>query len=139
MPTFDCLLLCDHVRSEGGVFHAIAAGIDHIRASSVPFVQNFGVIARIGLVEDEWDEPQRVDLIFKAPSGEKVLHVQAQAQLENPHPVAPGLPVYATLTPNVPVPIQSEGVHTLELHVGERRMKTLSFLVYVPSEAPLEA
>jgi len=49
VPELDYAVLCDYVRTEGGIAHVIAAGIDTIWAGEIPTGQNIGLHCAIRL------------------------------------------------------------------------------------------
>lgn len=135
VPTLDFMVLCDYVRSDGGIIHMIAAGIDRFRPPLLPYVHNVGVAVRIGLTPEECAEPHQVDLMVKAPSGEQVIHIRGEVQVDDPQRLTPDSPVFVALTPNFALPLQSYGLHVLELHIDEHHEKSVRFLVETPPEA----
>ncbi|MFI7332301.1 DUF6941 family protein [Micromonospora aurantiaca (nom. illeg.)] len=135
MPTLDFMVLCDYVRSDAGIIHMIAAGIDRFRPPSVPYVHNVGVAVRIGLTREECAEPHQVDVMVKAPDAEKLIHIRGELRVEDPEGLTPDSPVFVALTPNFALPLQTYGLHTLELYIDNHHEKTVRFMVETPSEA----
>jgi hypothetical protein len=58
-------------RAEGGVAHAIAAGIDTIHRPEVPSVANLALLARIIFADDETGETHQVEVWLHDPEGER--------------------------------------------------------------------
>lgn len=129
MPELDFIALCDYARTDNGVIHMIAGGIDRLNPPQLPFVHNLGIAARFALEREECGRLHEVNIVIKAPNGETVVALEGQLNVEYPANQVEGWPAYFSLTPNFPVPLQTAGLHSVEVSINKQHVKTLRILV----------
>lgn len=140
MPEVDFMALCDYVRGDAGLLHAMGLGIDRVRAQSIPTIVNVGIAARLTLTRNECDRDHDVQLIFQDQDGGGRLELRAsQFQVAYPPNVPAGWPAYASLSFRLGLPLQRYGVHSFELLINGHSKKSISIMVERPPEAPNDA
>jgi hypothetical protein len=135
VPELDYALLCDYVRTEGGVAHAIAAGLDTIIAPSVPTGQNVGLLLRLTFTRNECGRPHRLEVIFQDIDGERLAGIQAVITPEWAEGLPVGWPTGLLWGVNVGLPLPRYGVYALELLLNDANVDTLNLRV-VPLDEP---
>jgi hypothetical protein len=135
MPHLDYAFLCDFVRSEGGVAHALGAGIDTLYASETPTGHNIGFLARITFTQGECGRPHRVELFFRTTDGEEIAKIEAVLTPEWVPDLPAGWPVGSFLALNFGVPIPAYGLYAFEVMIDDSSAKSMGFRVL---QAPVE-
>ncbi|HEX5496109.1 MAG TPA: hypothetical protein VFX70_16190 [Mycobacteriales bacterium] len=132
MPEVDFMVVCDYVRADAGGMHMIAAGVDRIQPSSVPYVQNLGVATRLALTRAECDVPHHIRLIFQDQDGKRILDVTATIAPKYPDDLPVGWRVKAGVALNVGVPLPDYGLYAFELLVDGQSRKSIEMVVAPP-------
>lgn len=132
MPEVDFMVVCDYVRTEGGLLHMIAAGVDRIRPQRLPMVQQFGVGVRLSLTRVECDVPHEVQLVFQDEDGQRIMQMDAEVRVSFPERSLPGGKVRTALALNVGVPLQQSGGYSFELLVDRQMKKSVDMIVDPP-------
>lgn len=132
MPALDYAFICDHVRVEGGVAHALAVGIDAIYASEVPAGQNLGLLMRITFTQGECGRPHRIEVFFRDTDGADLAKIEGEAlpQWQDDLPV--GWPVGSLIGLNFGVPLPSYGTYAFEILINDSHAKSLDLRVAEP-------
>lgn len=132
MPELDYALLCEYVRTEAGIAHVIAAGIDTITAELVPTGRNVGLLANFRFTRNECDRPHRIEVIFQGEDGQHLARVEG---IVTPTWNAT-LPVAwrqgAILGLNLGLPLPDYGEYALEIMANDSHMKTIQLRVVPP-------
>jgi hypothetical protein len=129
VPTLDYALLCDYVRAERGIAHAIAAGIDTVYAQEVPTGRNVGLLARVTFTQVECGRPHRIEIIFQNIDGERLVQVQSVVEPERDPNLPVGSPVGAMIGLNIGLPLPSFGLYAFELLINDNHVKTINLRV----------
>jgi hypothetical protein len=82
MLQLDYALLCDYVRTEGGVAHVIAAGVDTIYRPEVPTVANLGLLARFTFSDEDLGEEHQLELQLADQDGQQVARITGTPPLQ---------------------------------------------------------
>lgn len=135
MPDVDFMVVCEHVRQEGGVLHMLAAGLDQIGIPAVPSGCNLGVGLRLTLTRAECGREHEVELIFQNEDGLRLSMVSGRFSADYPDGLPPGWPAYAGLALNLGVPVPEYGVYSLELLVDGQSKKSISLRFPPPQPA----
>lgn len=134
MPEIDYMVVCDYVRGDAGVLHMVAAGIDRIRAESLPTGRNVGVGMRLALTRDECEHPHEIELAFHDATGAKLLSFRGEFRVTFPDD-APGDVAFAAFPVNLGLPLPAYGAYVLELLIDGVSGKRVSILVERPPKA----
>jgi hypothetical protein len=129
MPEVDFMILCDYVRSDGGVLHMIAGGVDQISAGDVPAAHNVGIGLRMSLTRAECDRPHDIELRWQDREGEPLLQIRAAFNAEYPIGLPTGWLAFGVLPLNVALPLPAYGVYSLELLIDGVSKKSIPVLV----------
>jgi hypothetical protein len=132
VPEVDFMVLCEHVRADGGVLHMLGAGLDKIGIPVVPSGCNMGIALRLKLTRNECDRPHQAEIIFQNEDGAASARLAATVQIGYPDDVPKGWPAYAVLPINMGVPIPAHGIYSVELLVDGESKKSISFIVEKP-------
>lgn len=125
MPGLDYAFVCDYVRAEHGLAHAIAAGIDTFFHPQVPAGSNFGLLLRATFSRNECGRNHTLEVIFQDADGERLAQIQAGVRPEWPPEHPAGWPVGALLGINMGVPIPRFGFYSLEILVNGNSVKSI--------------
>lgn len=130
MPKLDFMILADYARTDGGVMHIMAAGVDTINAPSVPFGKQLAVAVRF--VVDHEDVPGKVHqlgLIFA--DDDKVLATVGGHLAIPDRP--DGLPIHwkvgLALALPIGLPFPSFGDYSLTLTLDEKELHSVDLRV----------
>jgi hypothetical protein len=129
MPELDFALLSDYVRAEAGIAHVIAAGIDTVRAPTVPTGQNLGLVFRILFSRTECGRPHRLEVIFQDEDGSRLAAISSAIT-----------PVWVEGQPahwktgviggfNIGVPLPRYGLYSFEFMMNDNLLKSLPLRV----------
>jgi hypothetical protein len=129
MPELDYAVLCDYVRTEGGIAHVIAAGIDTVYTPDVPAGQNVGLLMRVAFTRNECGRPHRVELIFQDADGERLAQVMGVITPEWQPDLPPSWRVGALLGLNIGVPLPRFGLYAFEVLINDSHVKTIPLRV----------
>lgn len=138
MPDLDFMVVCDHVRAEGGLLHMLAAGLDKIIAAQVPTAHSFGVGVRLTLTRAECDTEHELHLIFQGADGERIMEMVARLKAEYPRDVPIGWPAKAVAALNVAIVLPRFGEYSLELLVNGSHMKAIPITVVPLTQLAIE-
>lgn len=138
MPDLDFAFLCDYARAEGGLAHAIAAGIDTVYAETVPTGANFAVLLRTTFTRNECGRPHRIEIIIQDVDGDRVGQLVGTVMPEWKEGLPVGWKVGALLAMNLGLPIQRFGEYEVAIMLGDQQVKSLQFRVVErqPEQAP---
>lgn len=129
VPELDYALLCDYVRTEAGIAHVIAAGVDTISKDEVPAAQNLGLLMRFGFAHAECGRPHRIEVIFQDEDGDRLAHLQAVIEPE----WSPELPANwrqgAMSGLNLGVVLPRFGLYSFEVMINDTLVKSLPLRV----------
>lgn len=125
MPDLDAAILCDYVRSEGGVAHIIAAGIDRIATEQVPTGQNVGLYILVRFTRAECGRPHRVEVVFQDEDGSRLVQVEGAITPEWSEDTPPGWKQGAVLALNLGLPLPRFGIYSIEILVNDSSAKTI--------------
>jgi hypothetical protein len=129
MPELDYAVLCDYVRTEGGLAHVIAAGVDTIFAPEVPAGQNLGFLMRIAFARTECGRPHRVEVIFQDEDGERLTEISGLLSPEWQDGLPAGWRVGAMMGLNIGVPLPRFGLYSFEVLLNGNQVKTIPLRV----------
>lgn len=134
MPELDFALIADYVRAEGGIAHAVGAGIDTVFAQEVPTGQNIGVLIRLRFTRQECGRPHRLEIIFQDIDGARLAGLTTVIT-----PTwTPELPVgwnQAVLGGfNVGIPLPDYGQYAFEILVNDNMVKSIPLRLIAPPE-----
>lgn len=132
MPDVDFMVICDHVRMDGGVLHILAAGIDRIHAPSVPTQAAIGIALRLSLTRAECGRSHRIELIFQSEDGDQLLQFSAAFSSDYPEDVPAGWPANAGVPLNIAIPIPAYGRYSFELLINDESKKSIPLMVAPP-------
>lgn len=138
MPVLDYAVLCDYVRAEGGIAHAIAAGIDTIWTQEVPAGQNVGLLMRVSFTRNECGRPHRAEVIFQDEDGERLAQIMGVVEPQWPAGHPPNWRVGALLGLNIGIPLPRFGLYAFEILVNDNHMRTVPLRVMQREGAPGE-
>ncbi len=136
MPELDAAVLCDYVRSEGGIAHIIAAGIDRVTTAQVPTGQNVGLYILVKFTRMECDRPHRVEVIFQTEDGARLVQVEAAITPEWMDDTPAGWKQGAVLALNLGLPLPQFGIYSLEILINDRSEKTIPLRVVQVPQPP---
>lgn len=137
MPELDFALLSDYVRTEGGIAHVIAAGIDTIHAPVTPTGQNLGLLFRILFSRTECGRPHRLEVIFQDEDGERLAAI-TQAVMPSWIESQPAHWKSGALGGlNIGVPLPRYGLYSFELMMNDTLLKSLPLRV-VEAQLPFD-
>jgi hypothetical protein len=138
VPYLDFMVLCDHVRPEGGLMHLLAAGIDRVMPPRLPALQTIGIAGRIGFTPGEASSGRQfeIEVEVRGPDGDRLAGVRGSVGIDSPVVVDSRLPSLGGIALNLLVPLQAEGVHTVELAVDGELIKSIPFVVQVTPDPP---
>ncbi|HEX8345873.1 MAG TPA: hypothetical protein VF657_14210 [Actinoplanes sp.] len=127
----DYMLLCDHVRPEGGMVHLLGGGIERVGLPQVPAVVPLGVAARVTFDDAEVKAAvHSADLSIIGPDDGTVLEVRGVVAIQPPANMPDGWATSSGVVANVLVPVQAFGVHAVHLTVDEQPLKIVRFVVH---------
>jgi hypothetical protein len=140
MPELDFMILADYVRSEGGILHMIAAGIDTIYTTAVPATRMIGLGMRLVYADDEAIEETTLSVAFGPADGDAAMMVNGKlAPNPSQPPVPPGMPRAVVGAFNFPLPLPGYGIFSLGLTLGDSPAKTILVAIAPPPEQPSDA
>jgi hypothetical protein len=134
MPELDFALVADYVRTEGGIAHAVGAGIDTVFAAEVPTGQNIGILIRLKFTRQECDRPHRLEVIFQDVDGGRLAGLTTVIT-----PTwSPELPVGWRQSViggfNVGIPLPDYGLYAFEILVNDNMVKSIPIRLIAPPE-----
>lgn len=129
MPELDYALLCDYVRTEGGIAHVIGAGIDTVTIADVPTGANVGVLVRLTFTRNECGSPHRLEIIYQSFDGAHLARVDSVLTPEWNEPLPVQWRQGALIGLNIGLPLPAYGEYALEVMVNDNHMKTLRLRV----------
>ena len=129
MPRLDYAVLCDYVRAEGGIAHAIAAGVDTVLAENIPTGRNLGLLLRVTFTRAECGRPHRLEIIFQDADGERLLVINSVITPEWQEDVPPSWGVGALAGLNFGVPLPRAGLYSFEVLLNDNHVKTVPLRV----------
>jgi hypothetical protein len=125
VPVLDYALLCDYVRTEGGIAHVIAAGIDTIYTQDTPAGQNVGFLLRVSFTRNECGRQHRVEVIFQDEDGQLLAQIMGVVEPEWPEDNPPNWRTGTLLGLNIGVPLPRFGLYAFEVLVNDSHMRTV--------------
>jgi Family of unknown function (DUF6941) len=134
MAEVDFMALCDYARSERGLVHIIAAGIDRIQPPQLPAAQNLAVALRLALTREECTEEHSIAFLFRSPDGAVITELRARFRTDYPEGNPDGWPAFVVLSPSFVIPIEQYGTHSVEVLLDDVSQKTVEVLVTRPQE-----
>lgn len=135
MPELDFALVSDFVRAEGGVGHAIAAGIDTITTPAVPVAHTVGLLFRLEFRQSECGRPHRFEVIFQSVDGERLAHLTTVVTPEWKAGLPIGWPVGLIAGINMAIPLPRYGEYAFEILVNDSFAKSIRIRVIAPPDA----
>jgi hypothetical protein len=129
VPELDYALLCDFVRSEGGIAHVISAGIDTVFQDEVPAAQNLGLLMRIGFAHVECGRPHRLEITFQDEDGARLTHLQTVIQPEWSPELPPNWRQGAMAGLNLGLPLPRFGLYSFEVVINDTLVKSIPLRV----------
>lgn len=137
MPELDFMVVADYVRSEGGVLHMIAAGIDTIYANAVPSARLVGLGLRLLITPAETRHEHPVELIFQDPDGQRIAQLNAVIPAQpSPPAVKAGRPFGAVIAFNIQLPLPAYGDFSFELLIHGSHVKSIPIII-APAVQPV--
>jgi hypothetical protein len=137
VPYLDFMVLCDHVRPEGGLMHLLAAGIDRVIPPRLPTLQSMGIAGRVGFTPGEASSGQQfeIEVDVRDPDGERLAGVRGSVGVDSTSAMDSRLPSVGGIALNLLVPLQAEGMHTVDLAIDGEVIKSIPFVVQVSPDA----
>ena len=132
LPDLDFALLADYVRVDGGIAHAIAAGIDTVYAPEVPTGQNLGLLFRAEFTRNECDRPHRIEMILQDIDGQRLVHLTTVVTPSWDADLPVGWNVGMLGGLNFGAPLPAYGVYSLEILINDHHQKTIRLRVEPP-------
>jgi hypothetical protein len=129
VPEVDFMVLCDYVRTDNGVFHMIAAGIDRIQTPVLPAIRNVGVAIRLRLTRVECDRDHEVQLVFQGEDGQRFVEIRGVVHVVYPDTLPAGWPAFGAIPFNLGLPLQAYGLYSLELLVDGQSKKSIGVII----------
>lgn len=129
MPELDYAFMCDYARAEGGIAHAIAAGIDTIHVPATPIGANFGLLMRVAFTRNECDRPHRVEVIIQGVDGERLAQLSGVLTPTWREGLPVGWRTGAMMAFNLGVPIPEFGEYSISIMLGDTEAKHIDFRV----------
>jgi hypothetical protein len=129
MPEIDFAFVADYVRPEGGVVHAIAAGIDTVYAPVVPTGRNLALLIRLTFSRAEVGREHRVEVVFQDADGHRLAQVQAAIQVEWDESLPPGWRQAGVLPLNAGFPLPHHGIYSFEILINGDSKKSINLRV----------
>ncbi len=136
MPELDYAILGDYVRTEGGIGHIIAAGIDAIYTPAVPTGQNVGLLLRVTFARNECERPHRLEIIFQGEDGERHTHITSTIEPVWDEELWPGWRVGAIFGINMGIPLPQFGTYSFEILLNDNLVKAIPIRVIERGSAP---
>jgi hypothetical protein len=130
MPELEFAFLADHVRSDGGLGHALGIGIDRVVAPDVPTGQNVGLLGRIAFAADEARVPHRVEVVAVDADGQRLVAIEHEIGAAGSGPDAEAFSAMFAL--NIGVPLPRYGYYTIDIVIDGAQAKQLELLVEPP-------
>lgn len=129
MPELDFAILADYVRSDGGVGHLVAGGIDHIYVQQVPAGQNVGLLLRIDFTRNECGRPHAVEVFAQDEDGERLLHLSGTVLPNWSDDWPANWRSKVLVAFNFGLPLPRLGVYEIEVLINDTSAKTMPIRV----------
>ena len=124
MPELDFMIISDFVRTDNGVLHIVAGGIDTIYTPAVPAVRSIGIGLRLEMSKWELTEDHQLRIIFQGTDGARIAEVDAAIPANSAPPAPAGRKTGVMAALNMPLPLPGYGDYSLELLVDGNEKKT---------------
>lgn len=135
MPEVPYAFLCDYVRAEPGLIHALGVGIDTISVGAVPSGHHLGLGARVTFTRAECSRPHRVEIIVQGEDGDRLAEMSTVVTPTWPAEIPEGWPTNMMVGLNFGTPLPRYGLYSVELLVNDTNKATLPFRVVPPRTA----
>lgn len=129
MPELDFAVICDYVRSENGVAHVIAGGIDTIHVTELPAANNMGLWSRVLLAKSECSRPHRLEVLFQDADGERLMELSGPLERDWQQGLPLGMKVGVGLAFNFGLTLPKLGVYSFEILVNDNLEKSIPLVV----------
>ena len=123
------MIVGDYVRTDNGVLHIVAGGIDTFHVPSVPYAQNVGIGVRILLTRDECSQEHSLEIKFQDADGEELTSVYARFRSPYPDHLLAGTQTGALLPLNLRLPLPKVGRYSFELFIDGHNAKSIPMTV----------
>lgn len=137
MPSLDFAILGDYVRSEGGLAHVLAAGIDTVFAPVVPTAQQIALVARFQFTRQECAQEYAIGVVFREADADlHILELRSTVSPEWTEDLPASWAVSANLAVNVALPLRGYGEYAVDLRLDDDLVKSIPLRVVGPDARP---